>query len=203
VIAISVIASFALQEVGGRAERTMIFLSPIYLACLATGILTLCDIIKKKQKTDRGVVSARLLLGAQIIIFIFGLYNHYFIFNKRVGENTIAQFLEHRLLPGDSVYIKGSFFSGDAFAYNYYQNKLGSLDVPVYSYYADYKIGNLAQIRTKSVKDEIQSIFNNTNTNRIWFCDFSYTEKQVDGTPYQLGLDKENQEIIVWEILKT
>ena len=204
VVAISVIASFASREIGARAERTLIFLSPIYLIYVSTGLIELWDRGKvKTKKISRGVVVARLLISAQLIIFLFGLYNHYFIFNRRVGENTIAQFLGNRLLPGDAVYIKGSFFSGDAFAYEYYRNRFNSPAVPVYSYYGDYKIGNLAQIRTKSVDNEIQSIFNNTNINRIWFYDFSYTESNKNGTPYQLGLDKENQEIIVWEITKT
>ncbi|TSC93135.1 MAG: hypothetical protein CEN89_250 [Candidatus Berkelbacteria bacterium Licking1014_7] len=208
VIILSILAGFFSQEIGKRAERTLLFLAPIYLIYTATGLTNLWDRGEGARKIlSRGVV-ARLLAGSLILIFGFSLYWHYFIYNHRVGADTIARFLGDRLLPTDTVYVRGAFFSGDTFIFQQYLNKFAPNhpDLDIISYYQDYSIGNLAQIRTKTEQNEIKQLLNQPNKNRIWYWDFSYQPMDFSDfatNQYILGLDKENQPLIVWEIIKT
>lgn len=208
VVALSLLAALSSQEIGKRAERTLIFLSPIYLVYASIGMADWWDRGETiGEKTGRGVV-ARLFPIALILVFIFSLSHHYLIFNQRPGANAIAAFLGERLSPGDAIYVNGAFFSGDSFILRYYLAKNPSfshltnqeVNIPIYGYYENYKIGNLAQIRTKSVNEEIQKTLFDPTIQRIWYYDFSYSMPLAAPAQYNLGLDKENKPILVWEI---
>jgi hypothetical protein len=180
----------------------LLSLTPLYLIYTSIGVKDLWNRGDRASKFGDREEAVRLLPLALILILFFSLYQHYFVYNRRAGIDTIASFLGERLSPQDAIYIRGSFFSGESIILHYYLDQFfpNHPKIPITTYYDEYRVGNLAKIRTKTVQEEINKILDRPEISRVWYYDLSYQKHNVKGIKYELGLDKENQPIIVWEI---
>lgn len=187
-IIIAVILTIFSSEIGSRANRYLIYLFPFYIILLSLASL---DYWKNKW--------LRILPIIFVLINLTGLYHHYFVENKAPGVNTISEFIYDNYKDGDVVLIRGGFGGGEEFVFNYYWSE-PRLDIPVVDMLGNYQAGNLAELKAVNPQDKAIELLQNYQ--RVWFYDLTYSNYQIIGQKHNLGKDKENKDLIIWEITK-
>jgi hypothetical protein len=188
-VIIILLAAIFSREIGARAVRILIVLAPVYLTFLAAGL-----VLAAKQK------AGFLLVIIISLIFLLGLRQQLLVDGRAPGANAIAAFLAEHAQAGDRVLARGSFLTGESFVLNYYLKKTNRQPpLVIHDFFGDYKVGNLAELKSRLVDDEISKL--KTGGQAVWYYDFSYSkEVPTNANKHLLGTDKERQELVVYEI---
>lgn len=178
------------SEIAHAANRYLIFLSPFYFILIAIGVLLTWKGYKK------------IIVILYFFILLFGLYNYYFLEIKLQGSNSVANYLSKKYSPNDIVLIKGSYGGGDEWVFNYYWKSLiDKMPINTEDFYKTYSVGNFQEITKKDVENKITSLLKTYD--RVWFFDFSYQTTSINNSKtYNLGKDKEQKDVILWEVTK-
>lgn len=183
-------------EVGGRASRYLIYIFPFYIIFVS---LASSDYLKSRWW--------RLWPIAFVLINLVGLYQHYQVENKAPGVNNIANYIYQNHQPGDIILIRGGFGGGEEYIFNYYWQQLaishayrqaGDQPLAVYDMLGSYQAGNLVQLKAVNPQDQANLLLETYQ--RVWFYDLTYSNYQIDGTKHNLGKDKEQKDLILWEM---
>ncbi len=190
-IIIAILLAIISSEIGGRANRYLIYLFPFYIIFIGLASL---DYIKSKWWKVVPIVF--------VLINIIGLYYHYQIENKAPGVNTIANYIDKNYQQGDAVLIRGGFGGGEEWVFRYYWDKLQvtNYKLQVYDMLGGYEAGNLAELKAINPQDKANELL--TSFQRIWFYDMTYSNISIKGKEHNLGKDKEGKGLILWEINK-
>lgn len=189
------IFSVFVSEIGPKAARYLIFLSPIHLLFMAKGIME----------------SRFKIFWASIIFIIFlaGGLDHFVRENRAVAANTLAAKIFAAQKENDAVIMRGSFTGGEKFVFNYYYQKLnqGKKTAPdVVDILGDYyRPGNLHILRQEKPATKIEEALKDHE--RVWFYDLTYATNPLEGLPegfnvnrINLGQDKEKKDLVLWQI---
>lgn len=183
----SLVLALAFGEIGTHATRYLAFLAPLIFLIIAFGI----------GEINRKWLQAVLAL-AMVIIMLAGVQVYYKRDQHSVGPRQIAQFLAQNAQAGDAVVVRGAFLGGEKESLQYYLAQQTTPKLTIIDYYSDYHIGNLLELQSTKITDVIAKA--KANSPKVWYYDFTYQNQTVNGIQHSLGKDKEDQEIIVWEI---
>jgi uncharacterized membrane protein len=182
-------------EIGYRASRYLIFATPFYLLAISFGF---DDFWQNKKHL------LKIILIALIILWVFSLGNLYFKENRAPGADKIVQYVKMNYKNNDVVLIRGGFGGGEKWVFEYYFNDRGSATSDqrpaIVDIFGEYKIGNLAQLKKINPQDRANDLLAKYDT--VWFYDLTYSNFDIYGQKHILGQDKEQKDLIVWEIKK-
>jgi len=190
-IIFGVILALFISEIGSKASRYLIFLTPLYYGYLACGIAYLW------QKKIWG----KILSLATIAIFVWGLVNYYAFTIKAPGENKVAAYLAHNVQKDEAILTRGAYGGGETFVLDYYWPK-DAAKPETFDFFGRYKAGNLAKLKAAILGDKIAEIL--LNHSGCWYYDFTYSKDSDDLAakkqvrPINLGNDKEGKPIKIW-----
>lgn len=191
-VAIACLLSILSSEVGSRASRYLIYIYPFY-------IMTVSYAIIKIWPKLWGKIIAVLFL----IISLSGIYVHFSRDVKSPGVDKVAQFLSENYEENEVVLVRGGFGGGETWALNYYlsQSQISNPKPEIYDMFGDYEPGNLDKLKAVKPEDKIKELLERYNT--VYFYDMTYeTENIPNAEAHNLGQDKEEKPLIVWEITK-
>lgn len=184
-IIIAILLALLSTEVGSRANRYLIYIFPFYLLFVSLAAL---EFWKK--------IWGKILVITFIVINLISLYHHYVWENKAPGVNKIAEFVSQNYQDSNSVVlIRGGFGGGEEWVFKYYSNKFKIEDM-----LGSYQAGNLAELKAVKPQDKIKELLNQYD--QVFFYDMTYSNYQIEGEKHYLGKDKENKDLVVWEITK-
>jgi len=188
-----ILAAFVSSEIGPRASRYLSFLSPIYY-----GVIFLPITFKPKNKL---ALSLTIIFA---IVMISGFIRGYFE-RTRPGADVIAKKISQDARPQDVVIVRGGFGGGESFILDYYLDELLNMPSKIYDIYGDYKVGNLAEIKSRKPESIIRE--SKTADNKVYYYDLTYSfdEKKLSGLLYSkenLGKDKEDKDLILYVYVK-
>lgn len=181
-------------EVGYRANRYLIFAAPFYFLTVSYGFYMFW-----RNKN----YFLKILPCLFVILWLFSLSSIYFKENRAPGANIIAQYVKNNYQVNDAVLIRGGFGGGEKWVFNYYYNKqrpTQNQQIAIVDIFEQYKIGNLSKLKSIDPQDEAAEMLKNYN--RVWFYDFTYSNFDINGKKHILGKDKEEKDLILWEIVK-
>lgn len=185
-IIIAIIIGLISSDIGSKASRYFIYIAPFYFIILVIGF--------NECFAKRWAIVFPIMFA---VISVFALYKHYFVEVKAPGVNKIAAYIDANSKENDVVLIRGGFGGGEGWVFDYYnKNK----NLKIVDMLGDYKAGNLAQLQ--SLKSDIKANELETKYNTVWYYDMTYSNPLLKGNKIYLGHDKENKNLILWEITK-
>lgn len=188
-IAVACIATLFSTEIGSRASRYLIYIYPFYILVIGYGIF---DFWPKWW--------GKILATVFIIISILGLYTHYTRDISSPGVDKIAEFISQNATDGDAVLVRGGFGGGETWILEYYLDK-NSKEIPVYDMFGEYEPGNLSELKSVDPVSELDKLLENYD--KIYFYDMTYETSEIPNSQiHNLGTDKENKPLIIWEVMK-
>jgi uncharacterized membrane protein len=185
-IAFIVVALFS-NEIGSRSTRYLSFLSPYIFMLTGLGIFSF------KSKLARIILSIIVIL-----ILMSGLYSYYSREQKAIGSRDIALFLSQNATKGDTVLARGAFLGGETTVLQYYLDQIKGPNLILIDYFGSYHPGNLLQLKDRPIQDVLAK--DAPDAPRVWYYDFTYSNQGKDGIMHEIGKDKENQELNIYEI---
>jgi uncharacterized membrane protein len=185
-IIIAIIIGLISSDIGLKASRYFIYVAPFYFIILAIGF--------NEYFAKRWIIVFPIMF---VVISVLSLYQHYFVEVKAPGANKIAAYIDANSKRNDAVLIRGGFGGGEEWVFDYYnKNK----NLKIVDMLGDYKAGNLAQLQ--GVKSDIEVNELEAKYNTVWYYDMTYSNPLLTGNKIDLGRDKENKNLILWEITK-
>ncbi len=186
-IAIAVMLALVSSEVGSRASRYLIYIYPFYIIVVSYAFL---DFWKAWW--------GKMLAITFIIINLMGIYTYFSRDVASPGANKIADFIHQNYKEGDAILVRGGFGGGETWVLNYYLDQ----KIPaIYDMFGDYQPGNLADLKAIKPENKINELLEKYNT--VYFYDMTYQTNEIPNSKaHELGKDKEDKSLTVWEINK-
>lgn len=177
------------NEIGPRAVRYFSFMTPFYLYYIVIAL-------RRLNKINR-IIFTTVFLSIYISAFI----NQQYFERIKVGAKDIAEHLNTHAKDGDALVIQGGYGGGESFIAKYYlKEKAQKLNI--YDLYADYRVGNLDEIKKRNLEQSVVNAAGST----VWFYDLTYSFNRDSAIlkfeENDLGLDKEGKHLILYKYEK-
>lgn len=151
------------SEIGSKASRYLIYLTPFYLIFLAAGFASFW------QKSWKVILPIGI-----VIIFLASDGHHFFVESKAPGVNTIANYICQNHGNDDAVLIRGGFGGGEQWVFDYYyKNCVNKGIFDVIDLLGSYKLGNLAELKAINPVEKVKELLASYQT--VWFYDLTYS----------------------------
>lgn len=187
-VAIACLLALFSSEVGSRASRYLIYIYPFYIMTVAYATIKIWPKLWGK-----------IITIIFIIVSLTGIYIHFFRDVNSPGADEVAHFLSENYKDNEIILIRGGFGGGETWALDYYLND--DQQYNIIDMFGDYEPGNLDELKAIKPEDKIDELLENHDT--VYFYDMTYeTESIPNAIVHNLGQDKENKDLILWEINK-
>jgi hypothetical protein len=181
------------SEVGSRSSRYLIYIYPFYIIAVAYAATKIWPKLWGK-----------IIIILFIVVSISGIYVHYARDIASPGADKVARFLSENYDENEVVLVRGGFGGGETWVLDYYlsqQSTIGDSQMTIIDMFGDYEPGNLDELKAIKPENKINELLKDYDT--VYFYDMTYeTENILDAETHDLGEDKEEKPLIIWEVNK-
>lgn len=188
-----ILAAAVSSEIGPRCARYLSFMAPFYLFIIINYLL---DEKRRIFKFSFAAIFASIYLSSFV--------NQVYFERDKPGVDVIAEYLRANAQTGDALIIVGGYGGGEELVLRHYLQDTADR-LRIYDIYGDYSVGNLDKVKARKPDEFALKAFGESG--RVWLYDFTYRVKAEDFAPNSVKTvsfdrDKENKEIILYEITK-